>query len=159
LEPITFCRPIATEERPESALPLLEAIMKLAAEAPERAFHVVLDVTASPLMNVGSTLTAGLPDNVVLYKTNSITKHQDGSRNYMCGAVTISASDEALRARLEADLRGARTLTGGEIHPLHALNIPRTTRRSIEDKRARIAGLNRALSRALDPERKGRVVP
>jgi len=159
LEPITFCRPIATGERPESALPLLEAICKLAAAAPERAHHVVLDVTASPTMSVRSTLSTSIPPNVVLYKTSSITKHQDGSRNYTCGAVAIQTADPARRALLEADLLDARRVSGGDIHSIHALNIPRTTRRSIEDKRDRISRLNRAVCHALDPGRQGRVVP
>jgi hypothetical protein len=159
LEPITFCRPISSNERPGNALPLLEAIARLAGSTPGRTYHLALDVTASPCLNVSSALSRPLPPNVVLYKTNSITKHQNGSRNYTCGAISICTPNEPLRLRLERDLLEARTRVGGEIHPIHALNIPRTSRMSIERKRLRVSRLNQAIARALDPIHEGRVVP
>jgi hypothetical protein len=159
LEPITFCRPISSNEHPRNALPLLEAIARLASSALGRTYHLALDVTASPCLKVNSALSRPLPPNVVLYKTNSITKHQSGSRNYTCGAISVCTPDESLRLRLERDLLEARTRVGGEIHPIQALNIPRTSRVSMERKRLRVSRLNQAVARALDPTHEGRIVP
>jgi hypothetical protein len=158
LEPITFCHPLDEGARSESILPLVDEILQLARSAPDRRHHLVIDVTAAPAMRLRAMIATPLPANVVLYKTCSITKHQDGSRNYSCGAVTISTADETLRMCLEADLREACKEVGGEVGPIHALNIPRTTRRSIEEKRARIAFLNHAVARGLDQSSGGRIV-
>ncbi|MFA6250440.1 MAG: hypothetical protein WC686_02925 [Candidatus Shapirobacteria bacterium] len=78
---------------------------------------LVVDATIDPTFSVQNSLGVALPDNIILIKTVSATKHQDGGRNYFYGAVNIQNQDPMEMADTVAQLKNLRDLYGGELCP------------------------------------------
>lgn len=149
-EPTNYFRLDGVEE---NSLESIKEFVVSAIVDPERRKYLVIDSTVNPLFTLREFGFDEIPPNLVLIKTVSVTKHQDGGRNYFFGAVWTG--NRELATRIE-ELKGK---VGGDLHESHIIHFPRPTAESLRNKRRKVAEANRTLTLNMNGKGEWNIVP
>ena len=134
---------------PNSETPLLEVIenfVQRAVTLPNERFLLIIDVTTDPNLSLSDFIKRDLPQNLILIKTVSATKHQKGGRDYFFGVISFATSAQTFDAVSEKISNYAR-LIAGELPDLNVVYFPRPTSVWLAEKRRRTSVLNRCLAK------------
>lgn len=119
LEPTNY---ISFFDTPVDTINVLRMILKLAIKNPNRSYILVIDCTVNPGFKIK------IPNNVVLVKSVSTTKHQDGLRKYFSGICLINAHDKNTCQNFSKQLNRYRIKTGSVPEKATLQNFPIQTK-------------------------------
>jgi len=125
--PNGYIDPNLSEHYPEERDKLISSFIQNAALHPEEKYFILVDKTTDLFYNPAAGISK-MPDNVLLFETSSISKHQRGGHNYFFGSIEYRGK-ENYEEFLHAQVKNSR----GELSPLAILNFPRL-RRSEEER-------------------------
>lgn len=91
----------------------------------ERSHVLVVDVTVNPFFSVQELISGEIPSNVVIVKTMSVTKHQQGDRRYFFGLVSVEGQDEDVVQAILREIEEKKNQVGGTLYDQHLVHFPR----------------------------------
>ena len=136
----------------------IKALCRRARANRGQTFLLVLDVTMNPVFQIESCLHNGIPSNLRILKSVSITKHQHGRRTYFFGAVHAMGPLKWVAAARNR-LRRIRPWMGGELQEGHVVHFPRPSRRWLRERQEKLLVINKGLVDCLPSDLSWRIVP
>lgn len=135
------CYPDDPQEFRAEQLEMIEKFIEQAKKDEANKYVLVVDATTNLLWGEDMEI----PENLILVKTFSLTKHQRGSQNYFFGGA-VSWNSEGLKEKMESrlDKRGGRLMTTG------IMNYPRLRRSEMINNIERIKLLEASFSKGLE---------
>jgi len=138
-------------QQPNSDLSPLVAMQWFLGKAsvnPRVVHYLVIDATVDPMFSVDKNLDVEMPDNVVLIKTLSATKHQDGGRNYFFGAVNFQSKGSFDFSVYEEALKEVRRHLGTALFPKQIPFFPLPSAEWLAKKAESVGERNKLMAEA-----------
>lgn len=153
LEPVNYFS-LGKPDPDKSPHEIIKRFVEKVEEQKQKSFFLVVDATVDPMFSIEGLTNRVIPPNLKFIKTASVTKHQDGGRNYFFGASLIINGKEIVE-----DLRLQRSMNGEDLFEEQSVHFPRPSTKLIEIRRQKIAHINKSLS-LLNADDKGwKIVP